>query len=200
MKKTSQEQVWDNIAPEWHKFKKNPGRGVEDFLKSKKGKILDLGSGSGRNLTKIKDTEIYLVDFSEKMLKLAEKKAKNQRIKIKTQQADITKLPFKDNFFDSAIAIASFHCLNKKQQKKAVKELLRVLKPKSEALIAVWNKESKRFKNSPKEKYVKWRDKGFRYYYLFEEKEIHGLFKKAGFKIKKKVESEINIVFVAKKL
>ena len=199
MKKQPQQGVWNNIAEEWHKFKKNPGRGVEDFLKYKKGKILDLGSGSGRNLTKIKDTEIYLVDFSEKMLKLAEKKAKNQRIKIKTQQADITKLPFKDNFFDSAIAIASFHCLNKKQQKKAAKELFRVLKPKSEALIAVWNKESKRFKNSPKEKYVNWRDKGLRYYYLFEEEEIYDLFKKAGFKIKKKVESEVNIVFVAKK-
>jgi len=77
--------------------------------------------------------------------------------------------------------------------------LYRVLKPGAEALIAVWNKDSERFKNSDKEKYVKWRDKGARYYYLFEKKEIHNLFKKVGFKIKKKYQSEVNIVFIAQK-
>ena len=73
------------------------------------------------------------------------------------------------------------------------------MKPKSECLIVVWNKNSKRFKNAGKEKYVNWRDKGKRYYYLFEEKEIQDLFKKEGFKIRKKIESDVNIVFVAQK-
>ncbi len=202
MKKQPQQEVWNNIAKEWHKFKKSPGRGVEEFLKSKKGKILDLGSGSGRNLLRLKDknTEWYLVDFSEKMLKLTEEKAKKLKIKIKTFQADITKLPFENNFFDVAVAIASIHCIKPEDQKKVIKELYRVLKPKSEALIAVWNKESKRFKNyKKKEKYVGWTNKGFRYYYLFDEYEIYDLFEKCGFKIKKKIESDVNIVFVAGK-
>lgn len=179
--------------------KKNPGRGVGDFLKNKKGKILDLGSGSGRNITKTKG-KLYLVDFSEKMIELARKKAKKEKINAEFFVSDITSLPFENNFFDSAIAIAVFHCIPKDKHKQAVKEFYRVMKPKSEALIAVWNKNSRRFKNSPKEKYVSWRDKGKRYYYLFDEKEIHDLFKKAGFKIKEKLESDVNIVFVVKKL
>ncbi|MCX6747114.1 MAG: hypothetical protein NTU63_03205 [Candidatus Pacearchaeota archaeon] len=80
-----------------------------------------------------------------------------------------------------------------------MKELFRVLKPKAEIEIAVWNKNSKKFKNSPKERYVKWRDKGERYYYLFDEEEIHNLFKKEGFKIKKKFKPQRNIIFIAQK-
>jgi ubiquinone/menaquinone biosynthesis C-methylase UbiE len=198
MKIQSQKQVWNKIAEEWFEFKKNPGRGVEDFLKKQKGKILDLGSGSGRNLVKTKG-KMYLVDFSEKMIKLAKEKAKKENIDAEFFVEDITNLSFPDNFFDAAISIAALHCLDKKKQEKAVKELYRVLKPKAPAKIAVWNKDSKRFKNSSKEKFISWRDKGKRYYYLFNEKEIHDLFKKAGFKIKKKIDSDVNIVFIAEK-
>jgi len=194
----SQKQVWDNIAPEWNEFKKNPGRNVEEFLKNKKGKILDLGSGSGRHLLKTKG-KLYLIDFSDKMIELAKQKAKQKKINAEFFVSDITSLPFEDNYFDSAISIAIFHCVLKKEQEKGVKELYRVMKPKSESLIVVWNINSKRFKNSPKEKYVSWIDKGKRYYYLFDEKEIHDLFKKVGFKIKKKFESDVNITFIAEK-
>ena len=114
--------------------------------------------------------------------------------------SDITKLPFPDNYFDYAIAVAIFHCIPKKEHKKTVKELYRVLKPGAEAEIAVWNKNSKRFKNAPKEKYIGWRDKGKRYYYLFDEKEIYDLFKKIGFKIIKKIDPNVSIVFVVKKI
>lgn len=198
MKMQNQKKVWNNIAQEWFEFKKMPGRGVEEFLKKQKGKILDLGSGSGRNLVKTKG-KMYLVDFSEEMINLAKKKAKKENIDAEFFVGDIIKLPFPDNFFDAAISIAVLHCLDREQQKKAVKELYRVLKPKAPAKIAVWNKDSKRFKNSPKEKFVEWRDKGKRYYYLFEEKEIHNLFKKTGFKIKEKFDSDVNIVFIAEK-
>jgi len=52
---------------------------------------------------------------------------------------------------------------------------------------------------SVKEKYITWRNKGKRYYYLFDEKEIHNLFKSVGFKIKKRYEPERNIIFIAEK-
>ncbi|MDO8623705.1 MAG: class I SAM-dependent methyltransferase [archaeon] len=200
MIKKSQKQTWENIADEWHEFKTKPAEHVLEFLKDKKGKILDLGSGSGRHLVKVKGT-LYLVDFSEKMIKLAEKRAKERKIDAEFFVVDITKkkLPIEDNFFDSAIAIAFFHCINPSNHEKAIKELFRVLKPKAEVEIAVWNKDSRRFEKSPKEIQVKWRDKGSRYYYLFDEKEIHDLFKKAGFKIKKRYEPERNIIFIAQK-
>ena len=84
--------------------------------------ILDLGSGAGRHLVKLKDTEFYLVDFSERMLKLAEKKAKQLRIKIKTIQSELTKLPFKDNFL--IMQFAFLHSIVLKR-KKISKNLLK---------------------------------------------------------------------------
>jgi len=195
----SQKQVWNNIASEWYEFKINPSEKVLNFLKGKKGKILDLGSGAGRHLRKIPDGKIYLVDFSRSMIKLAKKRAKEKKIDAEFSVAEIGKLPFENNFFDSAIAIAVFHCIKPKEQEKAVKELFRVLKPKAKALIAVWNKNSKKFRNAKKERYVKWRDKGERYYYLFDAREIYDLFKKVGFKVISKYNPERNIIFVAQK-
>ena len=134
------------------------------------------------------------------MIKLAKKRAKEKKIDAEFFVSNIKKLPFSKDFFDSAIAIAVFHCIKGKENKKKVaKELFRVLKPGAEAEIAVWNKNSRKFKNSPKERYVKWRNRGTRYYYLFDEGEIHKLFKDAGFKIVKKPEPERNIIFIVRK-
>jgi len=74
-----------------------------------------------------------------------------------------------------------------------------VLKPRAKAKIAVWNKNSKWFKNSKKEKYMEWRNKGKRYYYLYDAKEIYGLFEKEGFEIIKKFEPKRNIIFIVQK-
>ena len=195
----NQKQVWDNIAQEWYEFKTKPALHVQEFLKNKTGKVLDLGSGAGRHLQKIENGQMYLVDFSEQMIKLAKKKAKQKNIDAEFNISNLTKLPFQDNFFDSAISIASLHCLKPADQKKAIKELFRVLKPKATAEITVWNRNSKPFKNAGKEKYISWRDKGKRYYYLFEEKEIHKLFKDIGFKIISKEEPKRNIIFIIEK-
>jgi ubiquinone/menaquinone biosynthesis C-methylase UbiE len=195
----NQEKVWDEIAPEWHEFKQIPAQTVINFLKNKKGKILDLGSGSGRNIQKI-DAEFYLVDFSQKMLDLAEKKAKKGKIKIQTQKANLWEIPYEKNFFDSAICISALHCVEgEKNRVKSIQELYRVLKPKAQALIGVWNVQSKRFRNKNKERLIGWQDKGKRYYYLYDEEEIHNQFKKQGFKIISAHNSEMMINFIVEK-
>jgi ubiquinone/menaquinone biosynthesis C-methylase UbiE len=196
----NQQKIWDAIACEWHEFKKIPSQLSQDFLKKGSRKVLDLGSGSGRHLTKIKSGKMYLVDFSKEMLKLAEEKANKQKIKAEFIQSDLSKLPFEDNFFDYAISISSLHCLNPKNHEKTIKELYRVMKPNSKTLIGVWNFNSKRFNQKKgKEKLINWQDKGQRYYYLFEEEEIHNLFEKTGFKIISTHNSEMMINFVVTK-
>jgi ubiquinone/menaquinone biosynthesis C-methylase UbiE len=196
-----QKQVWNEIAPEWDEFKTEPSEYIIKFLKKQKGKVLDLGSGSGRHLVSIKNGKMYLVDFSEKMIKLAKQRAKKMKIDAEFYVCDLTNLPFKDDFFDSAIMISSLHCIKgEKKREEAVKELFRVLKPKAKAEIGVWDKNSTRFKKSPKEKYVKWRDKGERYYYLFDEDEVHKLFEKNGFKIISTHNSGLMINFAVEKI
>ena len=112
----------------------------------------------------------------------------------------LEKTPFNDKFFDAAICVAVIHCIeNKNKRKLAIKELHRILKPGAKAEIEVWDKNSKWFKNKPKEKYISWRDKGKRYYYLYEKKEIVDLFKEIGFKITKAKTYKSNIVLVVEK-
>jgi len=192
----SQKQVWNNLAEDWYELKNNPIKRVMDFLSKQQGKVLDFGSGAGRHLTKIQNGKMYLVDFSEKMIEFAKKK----KIPAEFFVFPMTKLQFKGNFFDAAICTSSLHCIKgKSNREKAVKEIFRVLKPKAKVIITVYNKNSEQFKNSKKEKFIKWKDKEIRYYYIFDENEIHKLFEKCGFKIVKRWEPKRSIEFIAEK-
>jgi ubiquinone/menaquinone biosynthesis C-methylase UbiE len=199
----AQEKVWDNIACEWDEFKEIPSEFSKEFLNKCSGKVLDLGSGSGRHIVSIKEGKMYLVDFSKEMLKLAEKKAKRLDIDIEVKKGELWNVPYEDNFFDYAICISALHCISSDKHKDVVEEIYRVLKPSGKALIGVWNYNSKRFKNKRKkgkEHLIGWRDKGKRYYYLFEENEVHKLFEDLGFKVIKERNSEMMINFIVEKL
>jgi ubiquinone/menaquinone biosynthesis C-methylase UbiE len=193
-----QEKVWDEIAPEWHKYKKIPSEKSVEFLKSSKGNVLDLGGGSGRHMIKIKEGKYYLQDFSREMLELARDKANENQIEAEFIYSSMTEIPIEDDFFDSAICISALHCLKgEENRKKAVQELYRVLKRGAKAYIGVWNANSKRFnRKKGKELMIGWTNKGQRYYYLFEEKEVHSLFESVGFKILESHNSEMMINFI----
>ena len=197
-----QEKVWDNIAPEWHEYKKIPSVSSKKFLENCEGKVLDLGSGSGRHLTKIKNGKMYMLDLSSEMLKLAKEKAEKLEIELETIHSSMDKIPCEDSFFDNAISISALHCVDTQEKREnSIKELKRVLKKGALVYIGVWNEHSKRFnRKKGKEHMIGWTDKGERYYYLFNEEEIHELFKKTGFEIVSTHNSEMMINFVAKKI
>ena len=197
----NQQEIWNQIAPEWDEYKKIPAEHTIEFLKKTSGNVLDLGSGSGRHLVKIKDGKMYLLDFSKEMLKFAKKKSKNEKINAEFKQAKLWEIPYENEFFDFAICISALHCVETPEKReKTIKELYRVLKKNGKAEIGVWNIKSKRFKSlKGKEKYVGWTDKGKRYYYLYDEKEVHDLFKKVGFKILSTHNSEMMINFAVEK-
>lgn len=184
-KQKSQQEVWDNIAENWKENRTLPIVEAEAFLKDKKGKILDLGCGSGRNILKDKNKEFYGVDFSKKMIEIAEKDLEEKGIKANLVKANAWELPFEDNFFDAAIFIATLHCIPSADSREAsIKELKRVMKPGTRALITVWDKDIERFKDK-KEVYLPWGAGDFpnsheflRYYYLYDKEEIKKLLEK----------------------
>ena len=203
MEYENQEEVWDKIAPEWHEHKLIPSVGSAEFVKNAKGNLLDLGSGSGRHLQKI-DGIYYLQDISNEMLKLAAKRAEEREVKYELIHSSMDTIPKEDNFFDFAICISALHSVaGEGVRLKAISELYRVLKKAGKAYIGVWNAKSKRFKrktkNGKKEVLVGWTDKGKRYYYLYDEDEIHKQFKDAGFKILSEHNSEMMINFIVEK-
>ena len=200
MEYENQEDVWDRIAPEWHEYKKIPSVGSAEFVKNSRGNLLDLGGGSGRHLQKT-DGVYFLQDISKEMLKLAGEKAESLGIKCETIHSSLEVIPKNDEFFDFAICVSALHCVpGEENRKKSIGELYRVLKKGGKAYVGVWNAKSKRFKkNGNKEKLVGWSGKGDRYYYLYDEEEVHGQFKEAGFEIVSEHNSEMMINFVVGK-
>ena len=209
-KQISQEQVWDKIAPFWNKYKSEPKLRykpslLNDFIKKTDKKVLDLGCGSGRNFFKFNGI-IYGIDFSAEQLKYAEENAQKKGIKVILTKSKAEKIPFEDNFFDKTIFIATLHCIKGKQnRKKVLKEIYRALKPNGKVLITAWNKNSKRWKNKPKETKVSWNikenEKIFRYYYLYSYEELKKELEKTGFKVTEinKIDNARNIVMIGEK-
>ena len=214
MEEISQEKVWDLIAKYWNKYKSESfgsKDGLIDRFILSKDKVLDLGCGSGRNF--ISKGHFYGIDFSLEMLNFAKKNALKKKIKTELKKANLWKTGYEDNFFDKVICIAALHCVKSKlNRKKTIKEIYRVLKPKGKAIITVWNKDSKRWKNKSKEITASWtlesdddkknikEKKVLRYYYLYSLDELKKVLESTGFKIiRHSYEDARNIVIIVEK-
>jgi len=101
------------------------------FVKDTSVFILDAGCGQGCDLFLLskKNKLIYGIDFSIEMLKKAKKNVPSASLFC----ANLDKIPFQDNFFDTIISNAAVHlCLDKL---KVFKEFHRILKESGEILI-----------------------------------------------------------------
>ena len=161
--------IWDSISQNWSEYRKNMPMFVKNF--EKKGLILDLGCGSGRNIEK--NNSYICCDFSIEMLRKAVEKRDNQNIEAAFVLCKAEELPFKNTCLDSAMMIAVLHY--SKEREKCVEELVRVMKPDSKSLISVW-------KRGIGESFVKWNYNGKsydRYFYGFSEDELNKILTKS---------------------
>jgi len=184
---------YDGIAESWYRlrhwtrFKKE----LDDVAaRWGSGRLLNVGCAHGPDFLPFKDTfELYGLDASEQMMKMAVRYASKFKLVVNLMEADAVCLPFQDNSFDHAISVAAYHHIGLKQwREQALRELRRVLKPGGEAFITVWNRWQRQFWNKGSEVMVPWktRDKEIlRYYYLFTYPEVERLLKKTGFRIMK---------------
>jgi len=184
----NQEKVWNEIAVEWKDYRTKVPPTVENFLKDKKGKVLDFGCGSGRNIIKLKGVKWYGCDFSLEMLNYAKEFVGLKKINVELVKCESDSLPYEDNFFDGVLCFAVIHCVDSaSKRKKTIKEIFRVLKPSATALISSWGPKSPKLRGKEKECFVTWSEregkKIERYTYVYDLKELEDLVKEVGFEI-----------------
>lgn len=206
-----QRKVWGEIAEGWTNWRQHPVKEVQALAAEwKQGKLLDIGCGNGRNILPFAKAGFgcHGLDFSAKMIELAQGLFKRSGLEARFKVAHAAKLPFRSGEFDYCLNIAMFHHIKgEKERKKALAEMCRVLKHKGKALITVWNKYSAahwRLAFKPKETLIPWSRKGQvyqRYYYLFNYWEMKKLVEASGFRILKAGGIfEKNIVFIIGKI
>ena len=96
--------------------------------------ILEVGVGTGKNFPYYPaDVEITAIDFSEKMLKRAQDKASQQKLKVQLRQMDVQNLEFEENTFDTVVATFVFCSVPDPVQ--GLKEVERVCKPGGKVVL-----------------------------------------------------------------
>jgi ubiquinone/menaquinone biosynthesis C-methylase UbiE len=188
---TTNREVFDQIAESWYGVRHWPLLKEElDALavRWQGGNLLNIGCAHGPDFLPFSHGfELWGLDSSPAMLKQAVRYSTKFKFYVKLVAADAVSLPFPDNSFDWAISVAAYHHIRgSEEREKAFKELRRVLKPKGEAFVTVWNRGQPRFWFRSKEQQVPWRLKEktvYRYYYLFSYAELRKLLIKADWEI-----------------
>ena len=184
-------EVFDEIAPSWYNFRHwTRFRSELEHLARQwqKGKLLNIGCAHGPDFLPFKQSfELHGMDFSVEMLRFAQRYSQKFSFTVYLSLATASYLPYRDETFDWAVSVATYHHIkNSDLRKAALDELWRVLKPGSEAFITVWNRWQPGFWFKRKEITVPWYKEGrtlHRYHYLFSYTELEKLARESGFKV-----------------
>ncbi len=186
------QQYDDQTANFWRDFPR-------DFINKFSGiageKILDIGSGPGRDAEILRELghEIICLDASASMLKICQEKG------FETSHADLMKLPFEKETFDSVWAYTSLLHLPRKEISKALKEIWRVLKNDGAMVLGMIEGNGEEYlENLPGIK-----DNGTRLFCYYQVDELEKILKQEKFQILElgnvKPRSRTYLSFLAKK-
>lgn len=178
-------EYFDRIAgryDSWYRTKtgsyvdRTEKRLIFSMMRSKKGKALDLGCGTGNYTVELhkRGFDVVGVDLSEKMLEIARGKLPD----VEFVRASAYNLPFDDESFDLVLSVTMFEFL--REPERAVREIHRVLKPGGEVIIGTMNGRSlwflfKRLKTL----FV---ETAYRYARFYTPGELEGLLIEQGFR------------------
>lgn len=130
--------VYDAIAPHFSSTRYAKWPKVSDFLNSLApgSLVLDAGCGNGKYLGLNPDCYFIGCDISEPLVKICMDRGHEVLI------ADAVNLPYRTGYSDAAISIAVLHHLStESRRRKAVDELIRIVKKGGLVLITVWARE-----------------------------------------------------------
>lgn len=106
----------------WDRF---PRTFLNKFIEVSSGKVLDIGSGPGRDglLLKQAGLDVVCIDASEEMVRMSTERG------LESIVGDLVSLPFGDSTFDAVWAYTSLLHIHKSEIGNSLKEIKRVLKP-----------------------------------------------------------------------
>ncbi|MBI2445844.1 class I SAM-dependent methyltransferase [Candidatus Micrarchaeota archaeon] len=177
---------WDVLADEWDENRKTPSSTLAFFRQYAHGTVLDAGCGNGRNSLELAKTAERVIAMDASAAMLEKTRPHTQSVaNIRILQGRIEQMPLDDAIVDAAFCLAAFHHLRPDAHAAGARELFRVLRPGGHLCLTVWNRLQRRFRDKPKQVDVPWKGKP-RYYYFFDESELEGLLKSAGFHVEKR--------------
>ena len=117
---------YDPLSARWER--RHGARLRRKLLAGAKGRVLEIGVGTGRSLAHYPPVdELVVADPSEPMLRRARRRAAKTDRDITVVQASAEELPFEDDSFDTVVSIVVLCTVN--DQRRALAEIRRVLRP-----------------------------------------------------------------------
>lgn len=120
---------------------------INRWKEKKFGKILDLGCGIGRHSVLFAQNgfDVSALDLGQEGLEKLEGLAKKLKLAVDVKQADMIKLPYKDESFDAVLAYHAIYHQDDEGIKKVIGEISRVLVGGGEAYITFISKSTQSF-------------------------------------------------------
>jgi len=140
------EEIYHNkFAPLYDFFQHGIENDVKfylDYFGNFKGKILEIGAGTGRITIPLlkQGLDVTALDIAPKMLEILKEKAKKEDIKVKTIHADMINFRLKNKFEAIIITFRTFqHIYSVNDQLKALKNIKKHLMPNGILIFDAYN-------------------------------------------------------------
>lgn len=125
-------KVYEQIAAHFSDTRHKQWPVVSDFLSQQLGLGLDVGCGNGKYLSSTSNALVLGCDYSPKLAHICQERGFHSLV------ADALSLPYRP-VFDFCLSIAVVHHLSTaERRRKAIENMLRILKPGGRMLVYVW--------------------------------------------------------------
>lgn len=151
----------------WERF---PRTFLDKFVELSGTKIIDVGSGPGRDALLLQQTgkEVICLDASEAMIKLSSERG------LESVLAGFDNLPFEDSLFDGVWSYTALLHIPKKSVDTPLEEISRVLNPSGIFALGLIEGNTEEYKESSGVDIPRW-------FSLYQKDEVVELCKKHGF-------------------
>ncbi|OGY94158.1 MAG: hypothetical protein A2406_01620 [Candidatus Komeilibacteria bacterium RIFOXYC1_FULL_37_11] len=159
----------DETADFWERF---PRTFLDKFIKLSGNKILDVGSGPGRDglILQQAGKNVVCVDASAAMVKLSSDRGLNSIV------ASFDNLPFENNSFDGVWSYTALLHIPKKSIDTPLQEIFRIIKPSGIFALGLIEGDTEGYKESSEVTMPRW-------FSFYQKDEVENLCQKHGFEL-----------------